>query len=201
MIPLLKEMVEILFTDGLLKLVFATSTFAIGLNMPAKSVIFTQQTKFDGTTNQMLSATEYLQMAGRAGRRGKDDLGASILCVDDSFGRVPHSDQYVSMFDNKGKDLESKLKLSYKTNLNVLNQQGEDISSLVANSFFSNETEKRKLNALQEKKKLGPRVAAIDNVESSSCEPADIQTYDDLVHEVRLLNGKLNRYRGRLLEY
>lgn len=121
MIPLLKEMVEILFTDGLLKLVFATSTFAIGLNMPAKSVIFTQQTKFDGTQNQMLSATEYLQMAGRAGRRGKDDLGASILCIDDSFGRVPHSEDYTSMFDNKGKDLESKLKLSYKTNLNVLN--------------------------------------------------------------------------------
>jgi superfamily II RNA helicase len=60
-------------------------------------------------------------MAGRAGRRGKDDKGASILCVDYNFGKVPHSDEYVVMFDNKGKDLESKLKLTYNTSLNVLN--------------------------------------------------------------------------------
>lgn len=94
MIPILKEIVEILFTDGLLQVVFATSTFAIGLNMPAKSVIFTQSKKFNGTTSAILSATEYLQMAGRAGRRGKDDKGASILCVDYNFGKIPHSDEY-----------------------------------------------------------------------------------------------------------
>jgi len=60
MIPILKEMVEILFTDNLLAVVFATSTFAIGLNMPARSVIFTQQQKFNGEKSQILQPKEYL---------------------------------------------------------------------------------------------------------------------------------------------
>ena len=141
MIPILKEMVEILFSDGYLKVVFATSTFAIGLNMPARSVIFTQSKKFNGEKSEILSSTEYLQMAGRAGRRGKDDRGASILCVDQNFGNVPGIDEYEEMFDSKGKDVESKLKLTYKTNLNVLNSEDQDISSLISNSFFSNATE------------------------------------------------------------
>ena len=62
-------------------------------------------------------------MAGRAGRRGKDDRVVSILCVDQNFGNVPGIDEYEEMFDSKGKDVESKLKLTYKTNLNVLNSE------------------------------------------------------------------------------
>ena len=61
---------------------FATSTFAIGLNLPARSVIFTGLKKFDGTDFGTISTSEYLQMAGRAGRRGKDDVGFSVLCMD-----------------------------------------------------------------------------------------------------------------------
>lgn len=177
MVPILKEMVEILFTDGHLKVVFATSTFAIGLNMPARSVIFTQSTKFNGEKNEILSSTEYLQMAGRAGRRGKDDKGASILCVDDNFGKIPGIDEYEEMFDNKGKDVESKLKLTYKTNLNVLNSEDQDIGSLITNSFFSNATEQKKITAVKSKKKLAPRIEKVQNIECSPYEVQDVHHY------------------------
>ena len=60
MIPILKEMVEILFTDGLLKVVFATSTFEIGLNMPARAVVFAQSSKFNGESMATIPSSEYL---------------------------------------------------------------------------------------------------------------------------------------------
>lgn len=85
----MKELVEILFSDGYLKVVFATSTFAIGLNLPARSVILTQMRKFNGTETQTIEASEYLQMAGRAGRRGKDDKGFSVICMDPDLGAIP----------------------------------------------------------------------------------------------------------------
>jgi len=79
-LPLLKEIVEILFTKGLIKLLYCTETFAVGINMPTKTVIFTGLSKFDDSTGGMrlLRTDEYTQMAGRAGRRGKDPLGTVI---------------------------------------------------------------------------------------------------------------------------
>lgn len=88
MLPFVKEIVEILFGDGFLKMIFATTTFAIGLNLPARSVLFTQIKKFNGTENVLLPTSEYLQMAGRAGRRGKDSEGYSIIMGDsEGFSR------------------------------------------------------------------------------------------------------------------
>ena len=76
LIPLLKEIVEILFSRGFIKLLFATETFSVGLNMPTKTVIFAELEKFsDGGVKRRLRTDEYTQMAGRAGRRGKDTHG------------------------------------------------------------------------------------------------------------------------------
>ena len=77
LLPILKEIVEILFSRGLVKVLFATETFAVGINMPTKTVVFTSFRKFDSAVEgeRILRTDEYIQMAGRAGRRGKDDKG------------------------------------------------------------------------------------------------------------------------------
>jgi len=84
LLPLLKEIVEILFSKGFVKVLFCTETFAVGLNMPTKTVVFVGYKKYDEKTQGMrvLRNDEYIQMAGRAGRRGKDDKGVVIYLPD-----------------------------------------------------------------------------------------------------------------------
>ena len=85
LLPLLKEVIELLFQEGLIKCLFATETFSIGLNMPAKTVVFTSIRKFDGQNFRWLSGGEFIQMSGRAGRRGLDDRGVVIMMVDEKM--------------------------------------------------------------------------------------------------------------------
>jgi len=84
LLPLLKEIIEILFSKGYVKIMFCTETFAVGLNMPTKTVLFAGFKKYDDQTGGMrlLRTDEYIQMAGRAGRRGKDDKGVVIYLPD-----------------------------------------------------------------------------------------------------------------------
>jgi len=84
LLPVLKEIVEILFGRGFVKVLFATETFAVGINMPTKTVVFTGYRKYDDAKDGMrlLNTDEYIQMAGRAGRRGKDDKGLVLYLPD-----------------------------------------------------------------------------------------------------------------------
>lgn len=83
-LPILKEIIEILFTKGFIKLLYCTETFAVGINMPTKTVIFTGLSKYDDHTGGMryLRTDELTQMAGRAGRRGKDPVGTVIYLLE-----------------------------------------------------------------------------------------------------------------------
>jgi superfamily II RNA helicase len=84
LVPMLKEIIELLFGKGLLKVLFATETFAVGINMPTKTAIFVGLKKYDEEKGgmRMLTTAEYLQMAGRAGRRGLDTMGTVIYLPD-----------------------------------------------------------------------------------------------------------------------
>lgn len=84
LLPVLKEIVEILFGKGFVKVLFATETFAVGINMPTKTVVFTGYRKYDDAVQGMrlLNTDEYIQMAGRAGRRGKDTSGLVLYLPD-----------------------------------------------------------------------------------------------------------------------
>ncbi|QIW97390.1 hypothetical protein AMS68_002908 [Peltaster fructicola] len=85
LLPILKETIEILFQEGLIKVLFATETFSIGLNMPAKTVVFTSVRKFDGKSARWVTPSEFIQMSGRAGRRGLDERGIVIMMIDEKM--------------------------------------------------------------------------------------------------------------------
>lgn len=78
LLQIVKEVIEVLFQEGFIKILFATETFSMGLNMPAKTVIFTGIRKFDSESFRNIYSGEYIQMSGRAGRRGLDDRGTFI---------------------------------------------------------------------------------------------------------------------------
>jgi superfamily II RNA helicase len=119
--PILREMVELLYSKGYIKLLFATETFAIGLNMPTKSVIFTDCNKYDGTISRTFYSHEYTQMAGRAGRRGIDKVG-HVIHLNNLFKNIDLIG-YKKMLQGIPQTLVSKFKISY--NLVLLNQTAD----------------------------------------------------------------------------
>jgi len=120
MLPILKEIVEILFDKGFIKVLFATETFAVGINMPTKAVVFTSYRKFDDNTeySRVLRTSEYIQMAGRAGRRGKDEKGVVYYLP----VREPEEPFIVKeMMTGKKATVESQMKFDYAYILATLN--------------------------------------------------------------------------------
>ncbi|CAN6214435.1 unnamed protein product [Urochloa humidicola] len=132
LLPILKEVIEILFQEGLIKCLFATETFSIGLNMPAKTVVFTNVRKFDGDRFRWLSGGEYIQMSGRAGRRGIDQRGICILMVDEKM--EPSTAKM--MLKGNADSLNSAFHLSYNMLLNQMRSEDGDPEKLLRYSFY-----------------------------------------------------------------
>ncbi|XP_077211328.1 RNA helicase, ATP-dependent, SK12/DOB1 protein [Tasmannia lanceolata] len=132
LLPILKEVIEILFQEGLIKCLFATETFSIGLNMPAKTVVFTNVRKFDGDKFRWLSSGEYIQMSGRAGRRGIDERGICILMVDEKL--EPSTAKM--MLKGSADCLNSAFHLSYNMLLNQMRCEDGDPENLLRHSFY-----------------------------------------------------------------
>ena len=132
LLPILKEVIEILFQEGLIKVLFATETFSIGLNMPAKTVVFTAARKFDGREFRDLSSGEYIQMSGRAGRRGLDDRGVVIMMCDEKL--EPASAK--TMIKGEADRLDSAFHLGYNMILNLLKVEGISPEYMLERCFF-----------------------------------------------------------------
>ena len=116
LLPILKEIIEILFQEGLIKCLFATETFSIGINMPAKTVVFTQTRKYDGKDFRWITSGEYIQMSGRAGRRGKDTSGIVIQMLDEKM----EPDVAKGMIYGDPDPLYSSYHIGYNMVLNML---------------------------------------------------------------------------------
>ena len=125
MIPILREIVELMISKKYIKLLFATESFAIGLDCPIRTAIFTSVKKFDGNGERYLMAHEYSQMAGRAGRRGIDTIGNVIHC--NNLFSMPSISEYKTITGGIPQKLISKFRISYSLILNLLkNGQTKD---------------------------------------------------------------------------
>ena len=135
LLPVLKEIVEILFGKGFVKLLFATETFAVGINMPTKTVVFTGYRKYDELTGgqRMLNTDEYIQMAGRAGRRGKDDKGLVLYLPD----RNPEDLEEVRrMMTGARSTFQSRMTFHYDFLLKTLQSGNLDWIQLLHQSYW-----------------------------------------------------------------
>jgi len=143
MIPILREIVELMISKKYIKLLFATESFAIGLDCPIRTAIFTSLTKFDGNSERYLMAHEYTQMAGRAGRRGIDTVGHVVHC--NNLFKPPCLSDYQTILGGVPQKLISKYHISYGLVLNLLKSgplTSEAISAFSEKSMVYKEIQK-----------------------------------------------------------
>ncbi|XP_061603871.1 exosome RNA helicase MTR4 [Phyllopteryx taeniolatus] len=132
LLPILKETIEILFSEGLIKALFATETFAMGINMPARTVLFTSARKFDGKNHRFITSGEYIQMSGRAGRRGMDDRGIVIFMVDEKMSPSVGK----QLLKGSADPLNSAFHLTYNMVLNLLRVEEINPEYMLEKSFY-----------------------------------------------------------------
>ncbi len=151
--PMLKEILERLFTSKLIKIIFATETFALGINMPARTVVLDELRKSYGRFFRALKVRDFFQMAGRSGRRGIDREGFVYSRVD------PNSISYreiVTIFKADPEIIRSRFNVSYATILNLYETYGEDLLNVHTLSFFyfQEKTQRRTLQLEQMRSRL-----------------------------------------------
>lgn len=198
LLSVLKEMVEMLFDKGYIKLLFATETFAVGINVPAKSTIFTSLQKYNGHNMRNLYAHEYTQMAGRAGRRGIDTRG--MVWILGNLVDIDSPTELRQMITGNPPALSSKFKISIQLALHILCAGGsiEHITSFTETSlmntdiiseldYYDAEAIKLKEDAIMKKNMLG-------QITTTS-----ISVMAEYTEKKALLKMSANKQRKRLL--
>ncbi|XP_058068474.1 DExH-box ATP-dependent RNA helicase DExH10 [Magnolia sinica] len=182
LLPIIKELVELLFQEGLVKALFATETFAMGLNMPAKTVVFTSFKKWDGDSHRYIGSGEYIQMSGRAGRRGKDERGICIIMIDEEVEMNTLKDMVLG----KPAPLVSTFRLSYYSILNLMSRSEGQFTAehVIKNSFHQFQYEKALPDIGQKVSKLEKEAEMLD-----ASGEAELAEY----HKMRLDIGQLEK--------
>ena len=154
LMPVLREMVELLFARGFVKILFCTETMSVGINLPVKTTIFTDINKFDGTSSRMLYGHEYTQAAGRAGRLGLDTVG-HVIHLNNLFRDV-ESVGYKTMLKGRPQTMVSKFKISYNLLLNLIDGGDDNFIGFSKKSMITNEIDSQ----------LGEILSNINNLNS-----------------------------------
>ena len=203
LLPIVKEMVEMLFGTGVIKMLFATETFAMGVNMPTRTVVFDSTQKYDGSKSRRdLLPGEYIQMSGRAGRRGLDTVGTVIIGV---FDEPPEIASLRHMVTGLATRLESQFRLTYNMILNLLKMGNFRIEDMIKRSFFESSNQKETEMLKQKLIRGKAQLADIEDVvclkpefaQTSDGKPAaeaPIVAYQALIAQERSLMRRIHKY-------
>ena len=185
MIPVLREIVEFMISKKYIKVLFATESFAIGLDCPIKTAVFINLKKYDGGDSpRYLLPHEYTQMAGRAGRRGIDTVGHVVHCS--NLFELPSMTTYKEVLCGKPQKLESKFQIYYSVVLNLFKNAEKvsvkDIEQFIAKSMLQTEMDKMSAGLLREvedtEKKIEQKEQGFANLKTSR---ETLKTYSDLL--------------------
>ncbi len=170
LLPIVKELVEILFAKTLVKVLFATETFAMGLNLPTRTVVFSGFRKHDGRGFRDLLPGEYTQMAGRAGRRGIDKVG-TVIIVNSNSEEAPPVTTLRQMILGDPTKLRSQFRLTYNMILNLLRVEALKIEEMIKRSFSESATQ-----ALlpEQEKQVKVSEADLAKIKREPCDVCDI---------------------------
>lgn len=198
--PFLKEITETLFHANLLYILFATETFSIGLNMPSKTVIFSSLVKFDGRNLRFLNRGEFIQMSGRAGRRGLDKKGIVISILDKKIN--PGKIQKV--LKGFSEPIGSAFRLSVNTFLDFIGPKKSRIKRLIKSSFYEfqrkmNINKKFLLYLILNKRKgllISPKLKTFSCIKKSL--NLIENTLTDIIRSKKLLSHKKKPQQNRI---
>ena len=180
MVPPFKEAVEACFAEALVKVVFATETLSLGINMPARSVVIEKLTKFTGERHEPLTPGEYTQLTGRAGRRGIDEVGYAIVL----WSPFVPFDQVAGLASTRTYALSSSFRPTYNMAANLVRRYPADVAHHLLNLSFAQyraDADVVRLEADLERKKA---VVAKADAEAS-CDRGDIDEYRSLLQRER----------------
>jgi ATP-dependent RNA helicase HelY len=192
LLPILKQLVEVLFNQGLMQVVFATDTLALGVNMPARTVVIGRMSKWDGRRRRMLIPNEFQQMAGRAGRRGMDRLGHVV---------VPYSPWFTfrEMLEIATGELlpvRSAFSIRYNTVLNLWDPpEGERVRQVLQQSLAQFQTSQRIRQIENDIVEVGGDIAMVPQGCLIGYDEGDnlLEDYRALVNTLTALQGRLRR--------
>jgi ATP-dependent RNA helicase HelY len=180
MLPVFKETVEELFEAGLVKVVFATETLSLGINMPAKTVVIEDLWKFQGERHELLTPGEYTQLTGRAGRRGIDAVGHAVVL----YQRQVDFERVATLAQRRTYDLVSSFRPSYNMAVNLARNYTEEQAHHLLNSSFGQFLADRTVVGLE--RELQRETEAIEGYRANMlCHLGDFDEYWSMVSKAR----------------
>ena len=199
LMPILREMTELLFARGFIKILFCTETMSVGINLPIKTSIFTDVNKFNGDIVRTLYSHEYTQAAGRAGRLGLDTVG-HVIHLNNLFRNID-SVNYKLMMNGKPQTLISKFKFSYNLILNLLDIGDNNLIQFASKSMVTSDLDKQMREIYNKISSLQVELDNMNSYNKNLRTPIDIiNEYNDLQRGIRVSVNKKRKEIERKIQ-